>query len=97
MLAEALQLPISERAEARKAAMAAWSKGTAEPARFELASRAKRAAGQLLSGPKVDSVNTFAAPATVAPKPFAANGRGGKIVLNVPPHSVAVVALEGMN
>ncbi len=35
MLAEALQLPISERAEARRAAMAAWSKGAAEPAQFE--------------------------------------------------------------
>ncbi len=35
MLAEALQLPISERAEARRAAMAAWSKGQAETARFE--------------------------------------------------------------
>jgi chromosome partitioning protein len=35
MLADALQLPISERAEARRAAMAAWSKGQAEPAQFE--------------------------------------------------------------
>lgn len=35
MLADALQLPISERAEARRAAVAAWSKGAAEPARFE--------------------------------------------------------------
>ena len=35
MLADALQLPISERAEARRAAMAAWSKGQSEPAQFE--------------------------------------------------------------
>jgi len=35
MLVDALQLPISERAEARRAAMAAWSKGAAEPAQFE--------------------------------------------------------------
>jgi chromosome partitioning protein len=35
MLAEALQLPVSERAEARRAAMAAWSKGAVEPAQFE--------------------------------------------------------------
>lgn len=35
MLAEALQLPISERAEARRAAMAAWSKAAAEPVKFE--------------------------------------------------------------
>lgn len=35
MLADALQLPISERAEARRAAMAAWSKSAAEPVTFE--------------------------------------------------------------
>jgi chromosome partitioning protein len=35
MLAEALQLPVSERAEARRAAMAAWSKSASEPAQFE--------------------------------------------------------------
>ena len=35
MLADALQLPINERAEARLAAMAAWSKSAAEPAQFE--------------------------------------------------------------
>jgi alpha-N-arabinofuranosidase len=63
--------------------------------RFELATRAKRAAGQLLTGPKVDSINTFKAPTTVAPKPFEARSSGTKIVLNVPPHSVVVVALEG--
>jgi alpha-N-arabinofuranosidase len=67
-----------------------------EPTRFELTTRAKRAAGHVLSGPKVDSVNTFKAPTTVAPKPFVANSSGTKIVLNVPPHSVAVVALEGI-
>jgi alpha-N-arabinofuranosidase len=65
-----------------------------ETTRFELATPAKRAIGQVLSGPAVDSVNTFKAPTRVAPKPFAANSDGKKIVLNVPPHSVAVLALE---
>jgi alpha-N-arabinofuranosidase len=68
-----------------------------EPTRLELVSRAKRAAGHLLSGPKVDSVNTFEAPATVAPKPIVASSIGTKIVLDVPPHSVAVLALEGID
>jgi alpha-L-arabinofuranosidase len=64
------------------------------PAQFELSTRAKRATGKILSAPKVDSVNTFEAPATVAPKPFEAKSSGNKIVLKLPPHSVAVVALE---
>ncbi|WP_116809878.1 alpha-N-arabinofuranosidase [Steroidobacter cummioxidans] len=64
------------------------------PAQFELTTRAKRAAGRILSAPKVDSVNTFDAPATVAPKPFAVKSSGNKIVLKLPPHSLAVIALE---
>ncbi len=64
------------------------------PTQLELTTRAKRAAGRILSAPKVDSVNTFEAPATVAPKPFEAKSSGGKLATKLPPHSVAVVALE---
>ncbi|GFE80122.1 alpha-L-arabinofuranosidase [Steroidobacter agaridevorans] len=64
------------------------------PVQFELTTRAKRAAGKILSAPKIDSVNTFAAPATVAPKSFEARSSGNKIALKLPPHSVAVIALE---
>jgi hypothetical protein len=35
MLAEALQLPISERAAARQAAMTAWQQTSGDPVRFE--------------------------------------------------------------
>jgi alpha-N-arabinofuranosidase len=64
------------------------------PAQLELTTAAKAAVGKILSAPRVDSVNTFAAPSTVAPKQFTAKARGKKIVLNLPPHSVAVVALD---
>jgi alpha-N-arabinofuranosidase len=61
---------------------------------LDVAADARRATGQILSAAKIDSVNTFEAPTTVAPKPLEANARGGKIKLKLPPHSVAVVALE---
>jgi len=64
------------------------------PAQLNVNTRARRATGRLLSAPKVDSVNTFEAPETVAPKPFEAKASGGKVALKLPPHSVAVVALE---
>ena len=35
MLAEALQLPVSERAAARRAALSAWQETAGEPMRFE--------------------------------------------------------------
>ncbi len=67
------------------------------PAPFEIAvtgEKFSRAAGQTLSAPKFDSVNTFEAPNTVAPKPISAKASGGKLKLTLPPHSVTVVALE---
>jgi alpha-N-arabinofuranosidase len=54
----------------------------------------KRARGETLSAPRVDSVNTFEAPGTVAPKPFAALASGGQLKLTLAPASVTVVALE---
>lgn len=55
---------------------------------------ATRAAGQTLSAPKIDSVNTFEAPSTVVPKPITARSSGGKLMLKLAPQSVTVVALE---
>jgi alpha-N-arabinofuranosidase len=52
------------------------------------------ARGQTLSAPRIDSVNTFDAPGTVAPKSLAAKAAAGKLVLKLPPASVTVVALE---
>jgi alpha-L-arabinofuranosidase len=53
-----------------------------------------RARGETLAAPRVDSVNTFAAPTTVAPKPFRADASGGKLKLSLAPASVTVIALE---
>ncbi len=66
-----------------------------QPVRIDLtAAGAKRAVGETLAAPKIDSVNTFAAPETVAPKPLSARASGGRISLTLAPHSVTVVALE---
>ncbi len=55
---------------------------------------ARSAAGETLTAPKVDSVNTFEAPNTVVPKPAMATVEGGKVVLTLEPKSVTVVAIE---
>jgi len=55
---------------------------------------AKSAAGETLSAPRVDSVNTFDAPKTVVPKPIAAKVQGGKLTLKLEPKSVTVISVE---
>jgi alpha-N-arabinofuranosidase len=55
---------------------------------------AKSAAGETLTAPKVDSVNTFDAPHTVVPKPISAKVQGDKLTLKLEPKSVTVVSLE---
>jgi alpha-N-arabinofuranosidase len=52
------------------------------------------AQGQVLTADRVDSVNSFAAPDAVAPKPIAAVRQGDTLRLAMPPKSVAVVALR---
>ena len=54
----------------------------------------RSAAGETLTAPTVDSVNTFEAPKTVVPKPIAAQVRGGTVVLTLEPKSVTVVSVE---
>jgi alpha-L-arabinofuranosidase len=54
----------------------------------------KSAAGQTLTAPKVDSVNTFDAPSTVVPKPAAAGVQGAKLTLRLEPKSVTVVSID---
>jgi alpha-N-arabinofuranosidase len=71
-----------------------------DPSRETLASAeiegmaARSASGEVLTAPAVDSVNTFAEPSTVAPRPFVAKAKGGKIEFRLPPKSVTVVQLE---
>jgi len=55
---------------------------------------AKSAAGETLSAPKVDSVNSFDAPNTVVPKPVSAKAQDGKLTLKLEPKSVTVIAVE---
>jgi alpha-N-arabinofuranosidase len=54
----------------------------------------RSATGQTLTGPRVDSVNTFEAPTTVAPKPITARVQGGRVTLTVEPKSVTVIAVQ---
>lgn len=55
---------------------------------------AKSAAGETLTAPKVDSVNTFETPNTVVPKPVSAKVQGGKLTLKLEPKSVTVLSVE---
>jgi alpha-N-arabinofuranosidase len=54
----------------------------------------KSAAGETLSAPKVDSVNTFDAPNRVAPKAISAKAQHGQVTLQLEPKSITVVAVE---
>jgi alpha-N-arabinofuranosidase len=54
----------------------------------------KSAAGETLTAPKVDSVNSFEAPNAVVPKPVSVKAQDGKLALKLEPKSVTVVALE---
>jgi len=55
---------------------------------------ARSAAGETLTAPRVDSVNTFETPNVVAPKPIAAKVLGGAVALTLEPKSVTVVSVE---
>jgi alpha-N-arabinofuranosidase len=54
----------------------------------------KSAAGETLTAPQVDSVNTFEAPRTVVPRPVSAKAQAGKLALRLEPKSVTVVSVE---
>jgi alpha-L-arabinofuranosidase len=54
----------------------------------------KKAIGQTLTAPKVDSVNTFESPNAVVPKPISGKVEGGTITLKLEPKSVTVLSVE---
>jgi len=54
----------------------------------------KSAAGETLTAPRVDSVNTFEAPDTVVPKPIVARVQGATLALTLEPKSVTVISVE---
>jgi alpha-N-arabinofuranosidase len=55
---------------------------------------AKAAAGESLTAPGVDSVNSFEAPETVAPKPISAAVDGGTVTLTLEARSVTVISVD---
>ncbi len=55
---------------------------------------AKSVSGEILTAPKVDSINTFDAPHAVVPKPISAKAQGGRLTLKLEPKSVSVVFIE---
>ncbi|QZH75714.1 MAG: alpha-N-arabinofuranosidase [Erythrobacter sp.] len=52
------------------------------------------ARGEVLTGPNVNSLNTFAAPDVVVPVAIAGRVDGSRVTVDLPPKSVAVLALE---
>jgi alpha-N-arabinofuranosidase len=68
-----------------------------QPARITLhieGVKAGSAAGQVLTAPRVDAVNTFAAPNAVVPKPISAAVEQGAITLDLPAKSVTVLGFS---
>ncbi|MBW8891415.1 MAG: alpha-N-arabinofuranosidase [Burkholderiales bacterium] len=55
--------------------------------------KAASASGQLLTAPRVDAINTFDAPNTVAPKPYTAKASAKGLRLEIPAKSILVVQL----
>ncbi len=56
--------------------------------------KARSAAGETLTAPAIDSVNTLEAPKTVTPTPVAAQVQGDRLALTLEPKSVTVLALR---
>jgi alpha-N-arabinofuranosidase len=50
--------------------------------------------GETLTGPQVDSINTFETPGTVVPKPLSASIEGGRLKVTLEPKSVSVLVLQ---
>jgi alpha-N-arabinofuranosidase len=53
----------------------------------------RSATAETLTGERVDSINTFAAPQAVAPRPLQVGVEGGRLQVTLPPKSVSVVVL----
>ncbi|HSF11992.1 MAG TPA: alpha-L-arabinofuranosidase C-terminal domain-containing protein, partial [Erythrobacter sp.] len=56
--------------------------------------KVRAAKGQVLTGPNVNSLNTFDAPDTVVPRPIMGRIKGSRVTVELPPKSVAVLALD---
>jgi alpha-N-arabinofuranosidase len=96
-----ITLPRVDAIAAKDAAGTVWLAITnVDPARpIEIATRvtglhAKTVAGETLTAPAVDSVNTFEAPKTVAPKPVSAKIQDDQLTLTLEPKSVTVLSIR---
>ena len=96
-----ITLPRIDAIAARDSAGKLWIEitnvGPNEPLEVEanlVGVKGTQATGEVLTAPKVDSVNTFAAPSTVAPRPVSARLQSGRLLLTLPPKSVTVVGIE---
>jgi alpha-N-arabinofuranosidase len=97
----AITLPRVDAVAAKDAAGTLWLAVTnIDPARSLDVSarltgiRASSAQGETLTAAAVDSVNTFAAPMTVAPRPLSAKVDGDRVTVTVAPKSVTVIAVR---
>lgn len=96
-----IKLPRVDAIAARDAQGKLWLAVTnldpAKPVTIQAAlagAKAGSAKGQVLTAPRVDSVNTFEAPEAVSPKPYAAKAGAGGLDLKIPAKSILVVQLE---
>ncbi|HEX7876125.1 MAG TPA: alpha-L-arabinofuranosidase C-terminal domain-containing protein [Sphingobium sp.] len=55
---------------------------------------AKGAVGETLTADRIDSINNFEKPATVAPRSYKASANAGKLHLKLPPRSVTVMEVQ---
>ena len=53
-----------------------------------------RATGRILTGPAMDSHNSFDAPNAVHPIPYSGSNEGGRLSFELPARSIAVVAIQ---
>ncbi|HEU4591081.1 MAG TPA: alpha-L-arabinofuranosidase C-terminal domain-containing protein [Steroidobacteraceae bacterium] len=96
-----IELPRVDAIAARDAAGKLWLSLTNldanRPADLDVAvpdRRITRAAGQTLAAPRIDSVNTFEAPNTVAPRPVSIRATGKGLAIRLAPASITVIGLE---
>jgi len=96
-----IQLPRVDAIAARDTSGKLWLEVTnldpEKPVDFDVAlsgATVKSAKGETLTAPAVDSINTFAAPNSVVPKPVTAEVKSGKLTLTAAPKSVTVLSLE---
>jgi alpha-N-arabinofuranosidase len=69
----------------------------ATPARFTMTVKGmspRKAVGRLLTGQRLDTHNTFEQPRTIVPVAFAGRVKGGRVIFDLPPKALAVLAVE---